>query len=270
MSRSHADAEEAMSTVVLTDKDGNVVWDGPNAARERDRFGGNPWSRLPADSPYVLAEDAKEVQYFNARARKDHQFQIKVLLPEPFVGDPAAPVLLLSNNPGVGKWAKRKESPEFMASMRDNIELRFSTYPFIYLDPAYSKTGSWWRQKLKRLLQKFGDEVVARSVCNIVYFPYPSAKFRHTRHEVSSQQYSFQLVRDALKRGAMIVLMRRGQLERWQEKVTELNGYGDLIVLRNPQMPSISPRNCKAGDYEKIVDAIEAAEMKRREATADE
>jgi hypothetical protein len=66
----------------------------------------------------------------------------------------------------------------------------------------------------------------------------------------------------------MIVLMRKGQLKRWQEKVTELNGYGNLIPLRNPQMPSVSPRNCEVGDYDKVVAAIEAAERKRAEASA--
>jgi hypothetical protein len=56
-------------------------------------------------------------------------------------------------------------------------------------------------------------------------------------------------------------------LRLWQGKVTELIGYGNLILLRNPQMPAVSPRNCYPGDYEKVVRAIEEAEMKRRHAT---
>jgi hypothetical protein len=60
----------------------------------------------------------------------------------------------------------------------------------------------------------------------------------------------------------MIVLMRKGQLKRWRNKVDELDGYGNLIPLRNPQMPSVSRRNCEVGDYDRVVAAIEAAEWK--------
>ncbi len=229
----------------------------------------NPWLCLPLGPPYVLAQDEQAVCEFNAEAGDDHQLQIDKLLPEPFVGDPAAPVLLLSNNPGFSKRSVFRQHPEFMARVRESLSHRFSTYPFIYLDPEYRDAGRWWRQKLKPLLQNFGDEIVARSVCNVVYFPYPSSRFRHGRCEVPSQQYTFRLVRGAIERGAVIVLMRRGQLRRWQDKVSELNGYGNLILLRNPQMPSISPRNCEVGDYERVVRAIEAAEMKRRKATTD-
>src|SRR6516162_2449817 len=64
---------------------------------------GNPWVHVPVDPPYVLLEDARAVGEFNASAGEAHQLQINKLLPEPFVGDPAAPVLLLSNNPGFGE-----------------------------------------------------------------------------------------------------------------------------------------------------------------------
>jgi hypothetical protein len=222
----------------------------------------NPWFRLPPGPPYVLAEDEDAVRKFNARAGGAHRIQIDKLLPEPFVGDPAAPVLLLSNNPGFGERSVLRQQPDFMTRIRDGIRLNFSTYPFIYLDPDYCETnsGRWWRQKLRCLLERFGDTVVARSVCNVVYFPYPSTKFRHGRCEVPSQQYSFRLVRDAVERGAMMVHMRKGQLRRWRDKVAELEGYDKLILLRNPQMPSVSPRNCDVGDYDRIVAAIEAAE----------
>jgi hypothetical protein len=226
----------------------------------------NPWVRLPAGPPYVLAEDADAVREFNARAEEDYRLRIDSLLPEPFLGDPAAPVLLLSNNPGFGKRSVLRQQPEFMASMRVALGLHFATYPFIYLDPEYRETGRWWRQKLKCLLGRFGDEVVARSVCNVVYFPYASSKFRHGRCEVPSQRYSFRLVREAVERGAVIVLMRKGQLKRWQDKVSGISGSGNLVLLRNPQMPSVSPGNCEVGDYEKVVSAIEVAETKRRKA----
>ena len=64
----------------------------------------------------------------------------------------------------------------------------------------------------------------------------------------------------------MIVLMRRGQLKHWKDNVPRLGDYDKLILLRNPQMPAVSPNNCDAGDYEKVVDAIRAAEKRRKAA----
>jgi hypothetical protein len=76
-------------------------------------------------------------------------------------------------------------------------------------------------------------------------------------------------VGEAMERGAMIVLMRKGRLKQWQNNVPGLRNYGNLIVLRNPQMPAVSPKNCDEGDYEKVVAAIDAAEMKRRNAATE-
>jgi hypothetical protein len=229
----------------------------------------NPWMSLPHSPPFVLHEDEEAVRQFNAQAAEDHRIRTDELLPEPFVGDPAAPVLLLSNNPGYGKRAALRQQPEFMARMRDGICLKVSTYPFVYLHPDLREAGHWWRQKLKCLFQRFGEEVVSRSVCNVVYFPYPSKRYAHGDCELWSQRYSFGLVRASVERGAVIVLMRKGQLGRWQEKISEVEGYRNLIILHNPRMPAVSPRNCDPGDYDKVVRAIEEAEMKCGQRTAD-
>jgi hypothetical protein len=224
----------------------------------------NPWVHLPDGPPFVLPDDAEIVRKFNDSAPEDHVLLINELLPEPFVGDPAAPVLLLSNNPGIGKQAALRQTPEFMKRMRDGISLRSQPYPFIYLDPEFKGVFRWWRQKLKCLLKEFGDLVIARSVCNVVFFPYASKKFGHRRCELPSQSYGFRLIQKAIARGAVIVLMRKGKLGIWKEKVRGLSGYSNLVILRNPQMPAISPKNCDKGDYEKIVTAIEQAQKNGR------
>jgi hypothetical protein len=217
----------------------------------------NPWQRLPAQPPFVHPDDQTAVGKFNAQAAPALKLRVNDLLPEPFLGDPRAPVILLSNNPGMGKFVHLRQTSSFMRRMRDGICLKFSKYPFIYLDPEFAQVGYWWRQKLKSLLERFGAEVVARSICNIVYFPYPSDKFGHRRCELPSQQYSFDLVRSAVERGAVIVLMRKGQLRHWEAKVPELKDYRNYVVLRNPQMPAVSRFNCDPGDYDKVVHAIE-------------
>jgi hypothetical protein len=222
----------------------------------------NPWLRLPARPPFVLPEDEQAVDEFNERASEDHRLQIADFLPEPFIGDPGSPVLLLSNNPGFSKHSAFRKHPKFMTRIRDCITLKLSAFPFYYLAPDYH--SRWWRQKLKCLLQRFGDDVVARSVCNVVFFPYVSKTFGHGHCKLPSQEFSFRLVGEAMERGAVIVLMRKGRLKQWQNKVPVLGDYDNLILLRNPQMPAVGPKNCDAGDYDRVVAAIEQSERERR------
>jgi hypothetical protein len=221
----------------------------------------NPWLRLPPRPPFVLPEDAQAVHEFNAGASDDYRLKVTDFLPEPFVGDPTSPVLLLSNNPGFSKHSEYRKDPKFMTRIRDCISLK-SDCPFFYLAPGCH--SRWWRQKLKCLLQKFGDDVIARSVCNVVFFPYVSKRFGHGRCKLTSQEFTFGLVGEAMQRGVVIVLMRKGRLKQWANNVPGLGDYDKLILLRNPQMPAVSPKNCDAGDYERVVAAIEQEERERR------
>lgn len=216
----------------------------------------NPWLQLPNRPPYVLPEDAEMVRRFNTGASEILKLRIDELLPEPVVGDPEAPVLLLSNNPGFGKYAGFRQQHAFMRKLRAGLGGRYADVPFLYLDPEFPEAGRWWRQKLKCLIDVLGEKVVGRSVCNVVFFPYPSIRFGHRRCELPSQAYAFGFVHQAVERGAAIVLMRKGRLKQWLDKVPSLIAYDKLVLLRNPQMPSISPKNCEEGDFEKIVDAI--------------
>ena len=79
----------------------------------------NPWADLPHNPDYVLPDDAPDVRQFNERASEIHRLQIDKLIPEPFIGNPEAPLVLLSNNPGFGKGAECRQVPAFKARMRD-------------------------------------------------------------------------------------------------------------------------------------------------------
>ena len=59
----------------------------------------NPWRLLPASQPYVLIEDAGVISKFNAHATERTRYDLS-LFPEPYLGAPSAPVVLLALNPG--------------------------------------------------------------------------------------------------------------------------------------------------------------------------
>ncbi len=227
----------------------------------------NPWHRLPDSPPYVLPEDSEQVLAFNEKAQRKGWKKRELdlgFIPEPFVGRPDAPVLLLGNNPGVKDRTPTnpRRMPAFAERMRNNLLHRLSDeFPFLYLDPnppVYKTNREWWTGKLTGLIKRFGDRVVARSILAVEFFPYVSEKFGCQKLALPSQQYSFELVRSAIKRQAVIVLTRG---ERWWLKaVPELREYGRLVRLAERQRARVSPGNCvPPGRYEEIVAAIEQA-----------
>lgn len=220
----------------------------------------NPWARLPFEPPYVLAEELEEIRRFNNKVGPKHKFYLEVdqLLPEAFIGSRSAPIVLLSNNPGYKDdiSVKSRQEPWFVELLRKNLLHEPMDCPFLYLHPRFSGRGRlWWSRKLKHLVAKFGEEVIASSILNITYLPYPSHRFGHRCLRLPSQEYGFQLVREAVTRGAVIILMRPGKKDAWVEAVSELGRYDRFYSVNNPRNPTISPNNC-AG-YMEVVKAIE-------------
>lgn len=220
----------------------------------------NPWHLLPDKPPFVLPDDAQFVDEFNTKAGPKRFLHVNEILPEAFVGARNAPVLLLSNNPGYSeKGAASKQGPVFVARMRNNLLHADSDYPFLFLAPDFCGPGKkWWVSKLKQLLDRFGDQVIARSILNVPYFPYPSRRYDPSRRHghgglrLRSQEYGFRLVQEAVKHNAVVVRMRKRS--PWLTAVPELNGYDRLYRVRNWQNPAISPQNCD--NFEEVVRAI--------------
>jgi hypothetical protein len=214
----------------------------------------NPWQRLPLQAPFVLPEDAPLVNAFNVSASDNLTLHTE-LLPEPFLGSPDAPVVLLSLNPGYSPDDLRHhQDPLFASRSRANLLHLPAAYPFYLLAPDLSAPGRhWWDRKLGPLSRVAGREAVARGVLCVEYFPYHSRQFGHRALLIPSQAYSFTLVREALNREAIIVFLRGERY--WMMAVPELAIYPHLCRVRSVQNPVISPANCPKG-YDRAVAAL--------------
>lgn len=217
----------------------------------------NPWTRLPHSAPFALHDDLPLLQTFNARAKPEHRVDTS-LLPEPFLGRHDAPVVLLNLNPG---WkaadAACHANPAFAGLSRANLEQARSPYPFYLLNPALESLGTrWWRRKLRWLIDDAGLDAVTNNVLCVEYFPYHSHRYGSRVPRLPSQEFSFGLVRSAIEREALIVIMRSAR--RWEAAVPELEVYGRRLDLINFQNPCVSPRNCPDG-YGEIVAAIRSS-----------
>jgi hypothetical protein len=226
----------------------------------------NPWQRLPSRPPFVLQEDQERVNAFNLSARVEHQIQLAIY-PEPFLGRPKAPVVLLNLNPGYQADADPVHHGKalFAKRSRENLLHAEAAFPFYLIDPALvpiCDRTDWWDKKLRCLLEdeRLGHSAdsrrkkVANCVLCVEYLPYHSKKSNHRELQVLSQDYSFWLVREAMRREAVILLMRGEQL--WCSAIHGLKSYLGLHISRSVQNPAISPANFPEG-YSIAVDAIQ-------------
>ena len=212
----------------------------------------NPWQKLPKNEPFVLPDDQAIVDEFNHATTDDFKLHLE-LLPEPFLGRPDAPVVLLNLNPGYKKEDyERHQNPDFKARSRGNLIHSPLAYPFFLLDPDLSTSG-YWKRKLGRLTESVGLDVVARNVLCVEYFPYHSKSFRHRRLQLPSQQYGFGLVRQAIDRQATVLLLRSERI--WHKAVPELASYPQVYKLNSVQNATVSAKNCPDG-FKRIVEVL--------------
>ena len=208
----------------------------------------NPWISLPETPPFVLADDEQIILNFNNIVKSQYRVHLEIL-PEPYVGNPEAKIVLLNLNPG---FYERNEifglgHDYFRQASRANLAHACQEYPFFHLDPRNSGSPGdvWYRQKFRSLIDQFGSKKVAEEFFVIEYFPYVTEKKIAHRLRIPSQAYSFYLVEQAMRRNALIVQMRSKR--EWQEAVPELTSYHHYYVLRNPQNTTISVNNCPDG-----------------------
>ena len=214
----------------------------------------NPWVKLPDSSPYVLEDDRNAIEVHNLTSKPIHQIELR-MLPEPFLGQCNASVVLLNLNPGVAEGdIKQHSQADFIKLSRDNLNhIGDTEYPFYLLNPSIKTSPGylWWYKRLRRLIEDCGHKQVAQNVLCVELFPYHSERYKALN--VPSQGYSFYLVRQAIERNAIIIQMRSRQL--WFKHVPELETYANWMEIGNPQSPYVSPNNLPTG-YQTVVDAI--------------
>jgi hypothetical protein len=204
-----------------------------------------------------LRDDASLVEAFNSRADDRHRFDVS-LFPEPFFGLPTAPVVVLNLNPG---WSPRDAETHAQAKFghmsRQSLVHQLHPYPFLHLQPDGDTPGSeWWRQRTRQLSNDVGFEAVAHGLACVQYVGYHSKEYTQSSPRLPSQEYGFELVRQAMTRSAEIVVMR--SFSSWLAAVPELAGYRHLHRGANPRAPYLTPGNLKSS-YDVIAQRLERA-----------
>lgn len=214
----------------------------------------NPWTSLPplGSASYVLPADNIYVRCFNRSAASHHSI-ITDQIPEPWLG-PAqtATLFVLQLNP-------RYLPGQPLASGKHRFigSVTAAHYGII------SKAG-WWLACFGILAQDIGKRLlpgrpsphqlnagyahIAPQVCSVEYFPYGSDKFGHSLLRLPSQEFSFDLVRNGIARGACIVVLKGWK--EWLGAVPELCCYSRVAKASGFRgAKHITDNTCPPGFY---------------------
>jgi len=180
------------------------------------------------------------------------------VLPCPFLGNiEKAKVVVLLLNPGF-EWqdlafsmTHEKYYRECLASLKQESER-----PFFIFDKELGFSGGyrWWAKVTKKLIE---DGVtlddLSEKMMAVQYFPYPSVTYKGNKNILPSQNYSFYLVREAIRRKLPIVMMRSEKL--WLDAVPELK-EASYFKAHSSRATALSPNNLGEEEYQKILSAL--------------
>ena len=229
----------------------------------------NPWLKLDFEKPpYILSTDKEIIDRHNKR-RKNENYLIRLdNLPTPYFGNfKKATILLLQLNPGseILPGLEPTENHEFLIyrDLKDVLtkNLRHETmdYPFFWLNPEFLMTGGfkYWARMFSTLIKNKNDyKKIANKVCCVQYFPYHSKNYQHVATRLESQNYSFCLVKEFIKKPNGIVIIMKSP-PRWYEAVSELNEFNTIHLINN-RAPYLTRNNFKrTEDFNKFVQLLE-------------
>jgi hypothetical protein len=180
-------------------------------------------------------------------------------MPSPYNGNPKkARIYLLNGNPG---YDTDKNILAFDKKYKNSIIIpnykhEITDCPFADFKDELKDTGGakWWGSRLRCLIEKAGLDKVSHSIFNAEFFPYHSRSWKNLNKTLPSQEYTFNLIRDAMKRNVKIVLIRFAK--PWFNAIPELETYKYVLRTKNPQSAFISPGNIADNRFDELVDVL--------------
>lgn len=213
----------------------------------------NPWIEFCKsldETNLILSEEKNAIEQFNKVTSEEFKIHTEIM-PAPFMGDVhnASIVILMLNPRYDPKEEKRGFYSEYKHFWKNEIQHTASIphLPLFCLDERYCEYSPYWSGKLKPIISAVGKDKVAKNISKIQFFPYHSKKYKPISKKLlknegfekylPSQEYNFQLVREAIYRNAIIVIPRAVKI--WEKAIPELknyqkkfstNSYGNIIL----------------------------------------
>lgn len=217
----------------------------------------NPWVGFKFSDSMLHPDDADSVEFHNRSSKSDYQFLLH-LAPEPWIGNLQGNLLVLYSNPGATQDNLNKvfqpKHHEVMEKSISNLNQEITSFPHFHFDPELKDTegGKWFRSKYRWLIEETSDRAVSENLITCELAPYHSVKWKVPRRKLPTQEFTYEIIRNAMSRGAVILLARTPKI--WLENLPELANY-PKVFRPNSINASISPRNYP-GNFDKIIKSI--------------
>ena len=242
----------------------------------------NPWESLSSkpnnNGEYILGIDEKIIKELEKQLDKQEKYKLHLkLLPEPFIGDPDAPVYLLNLNPGFDKndLIKDMKRKEYIDCIRENHKMQKSReYPFYFLNPKLAGTGGsqWWKEgrqikrkdgkkgkippRLGQLLIKYDAKFLSKNIFCVEYFPYHSKSYSK-KMKVKSQDYNIDLIKKAIKDKKIFIIMRKEkELYLLIPELEKHRANGMVFSCSSKSNPCITEKNIGSDGFKKITNIL--------------
>jgi hypothetical protein len=170
----------------------------------------NPWLDLIKDNNrYVAKCDISKINNYVSYGK---QKLILDIIPMPYMGNPfnAVVYILLGNQLFFHDdytYYKKNEN-----ILRENLIHKIKDYPLFWLNPIFRDSNSykWWIDKLGFLDGETNREIVTNRIFSVEYYAYSSKKFPDLQ-DLPSQKYSFELIKQAMIDGKIIIVARHNE-----------------------------------------------------------
>jgi len=228
----------------------------------------NPWISMPPSADYVTDEDGPYIEEWNKIHTGHPQYRIDLRLPpEPFLGYHDAPLVVLSANPGLAP-------DDYEAYQRVGAADRLAEVakdgggPFRWLadDVKDLPGGRWWRRCLSGLVkERLSFAELADLILAVEFHGYHTSKWAPLPITLPSQWFGFSLVKQAMDRGAVIVVTRA--YREWRVAVPGLASYANLVRTIQVRAASIGPGNIEPERFKLVSAALRGEHSLRQPAT---
>ena len=218
----------------------------------------NPWLDFQISESMIHELDRDSVKNHNSKVEGKYRF-LTHLAPEPWIGNPKAEVLVLLANPGATAGdlsGKPQKNADLINKLSlSNLKGELTEYPHFFFDPQLVGTDGyvWYAKRFKHLIHATSQRNLAKKVLSCELVPYHSFSWKKPNIMPGTQKYTFNLVKQAMERDA-IILIGRGKKD-WFENVPGLEKYSKYFQPASAQCAYISPNNY-GKNFNKILEAV--------------
>lgn len=223
----------------------------------------NPWLEFVKnldDNNLVLEQEQEIIEKFNNSTNETYKVLTEIM-PAPFMGNVlTSPIVLLTLNPGYDEKEEEKNYyNEYKLYWKNEIQHIHSVpeLPLFCLEDKYVEYSDYWLKKFMSLISVSSKEKVAQNISIIQFFPYHTKKYKNIpkrllKGYLESQDYNFELVKQAIERKAIIIILRSKKL--WFEAIPDLDN--ERTRFTNSALNTIQSEKNLGGTFKEIVDIL--------------